>query len=306
METLITPTQFCAKYPQYKMTTVRGWIRRGLVKGSKQKDRRVLCKERELYECAANIELNSIRKIFDVFEQKIIEIPRYQITNTALSIGSRYETLSCLLAGKCKHIFYRYVRLEDRYKNFVLVETESGQEYECVRPNSLILQLRIPQESRWGCAISDLRAGRRHIATIGDKSYQLKGETKFNPTRRMKCRNSKLEAFFSQRDLESRMKRALRARIHHALFKSKTKKTNRTLELIGCSIGFLKSYLADKFIGDMSWENYGYRGWHIDHIIPCSAFDLTKEEEQKKCFHYTNLQPLWAEDNMAKHDKLDF
>jgi len=54
----------------------------------------------------------------------------------------------------------------------------------------------------------------------------------------------------------------------------------------------------------MSWDNHGFKGWHIDHIIPCSAFDLTKVEEQKKCFHYTNLQPLWAKDNLSKGDKL--
>jgi len=61
----------------------------------------------------------------------------------------------------------------------------------------------------------------------------------------------------------------------------------------------------------MSWDNYGtgYNGkgmeqWHIDHIIPCASFDLSKPSEQKKCFHYTNLQPLWAKDNLRKKDKL--
>ena len=56
----------------------------------------------------------------------------------------------------------------------------------------------------------------------------------------------------------------------------------------------------------MSWENYGYYGWHIDHIIPCSKFDLSKLEEQKKCFHFTNLQPLWALDNIKKSNKLNY
>ena len=52
----------------------------------------------------------------------------------------------------------------------------------------------------------------------------------------------------------------------------------------------------------MSWDNQGE--WHIDHIIPCASFDLTNEEEQEKCFHYTNLQPLWAIDNMVKGCKI--
>jgi hypothetical protein len=50
----------------------------------------------------------------------------------------------------------------------------------------------------------------------------------------------------------------------------------------------------------MNWNNYGVKGRHIDHIKPVSKFDLTKEEEIKKCFHYTNLQPLWWDENLKK------
>jgi hypothetical protein len=54
----------------------------------------------------------------------------------------------------------------------------------------------------------------------------------------------------------------------------------------------------------MSWDNYGRKGWHIDHIIPCDLFDLTDYKQQKQCFHYTNTQPLWWDDNLKKHTKL--
>lgn len=75
---------------------------------------------------------------------------------------------------------------------------------------------------------------------------------------------------------------------------------NRTIDFIGCSINDLKIYLESKFKKGMSWDNYGLFGWHIDHIRPCTSFDLSIKEEQHKCFHYTNLQPLWAKENIKK------
>lgn len=81
-------------------------------------------------------------------------------------------------------------------------------------------------------------------------------------------------------------------------------KSQKTLELLGCNIEFFIKYIESKFQTNMSWQNYGKNGWHIDHIQPCAAFDLSKLEEQRKCFHYSNLQPLWAFDNYIKNDKL--
>lgn len=81
---------------------------------------------------------------------------------------------------------------------------------------------------------------------------------------------------------------------------------NRSLhfsELTGCTGQELVAHLEAQFIAGMSWDNYGIDGWHIDHIRPCASFDLTDPEQQRQCFHYTNLQPLWAADNLAKSDK---
>ncbi len=80
-------------------------------------------------------------------------------------------------------------------------------------------------------------------------------------------------------------------------------KSERTMELVGCSIKELKQHLKKQFTLGMDWNNYGIHGWHIDHIKSCCTFDLSKEEEQKKCFHYSNLQPLWAKDNFRKKRK---
>jgi hypothetical protein len=82
------------------------------------------------------------------------------------------------------------------------------------------------------------------------------------------------------------------------------RKTKTTESLIGCSFSFVKKHLESQFTEGMSWDNYGIHGWHVDHIIPCASFDLSNPEEQHKCFHYTNLQPLWAQDNLRKADNL--
>lgn len=78
-------------------------------------------------------------------------------------------------------------------------------------------------------------------------------------------------------------------------------KSVSVLKLIDCSIEQLKQHLESKFTYGMSWKNYGK--WHVDHIRPCASYDLSKVSEQHKCFHYTNLQPLWAKDNLSKNDK---
>lgn len=93
----------------------------------------------------------------------------------------------------------------------------------------------------------------------------------------------------------------LRKRLCDAV--TKKHKNEKTLELLGCSIEQLKIYLESKFTEGMSWNNHGVYGWHIDHIKPCAKFDLTDLEQQKECFHYSNLQPLWAEENLKKGAK---
>lgn len=77
-----------------------------------------------------------------------------------------------------------------------------------------------------------------------------------------------------------------------------------TLDIIGCDKSQFLSHMESRFTHGMSWDNYGLSGWHIDHIVPCSSFDLSNREELLKCFHYTNLQPLWAKDNLMKADSV--
>ena len=80
-------------------------------------------------------------------------------------------------------------------------------------------------------------------------------------------------------------------------------KSAPTKALIGCSADELKTHLESRFTEGMTLDNYGE--WHVDHIKPCASFDLSAPHEQVLCFHYSNLQPLWAKDNMSKGASYD-
>lgn len=125
-----------------------------------------------------------------------------------------------------------------------------------------------------------------------DKQYRSKESYKEN--------RRQYEQNLAKNSLIFRVKNNLRKRIG-SFFKSK-KKSKSTEKLLGCSYQEFIVYLENKFTDGMSWENYGLYGWHIDHIIPLSsASDIISLE---KLCHYTNLQPLWAKDNLSKGDKI--
>jgi hypothetical protein len=105
-------------------------------------------------------------------------------------------------------------------------------------------------------------------------------------------------------DPEYKILQALRTRLYNAVSLKKNIRSEKTKVLLGCSVENLKKHLETQFTNGMTWENFGNDGWHIDHIIPCAFFDLTKPSHQKVCFNYQNLQPLWAKDNLSKRDKI--
>lgn len=99
-------------------------------------------------------------------------------------------------------------------------------------------------------------------------------------------------AFLARCRITSRMHAALRG----------NPKSDRTLNLLGCTPEELRRHIESLFLAGMTWENRHL--WHIDHIRPCASFDLTDPDQQRCCFHFSNLQPLWAKDNLLKRDKL--
>lgn len=143
-----------------------------------------------------------------------------------------------------------------------------------------------------------------------DAQYRKKNKDKiqkYNKKWRQKNRdliNNKKKQYYCRRKLniDYRLLNNLRSRIRAAI--KNGKKCMKTTEILGASIESVRLHLESKFTEGMNWANYGLYGWHIDHIVPCDKFDLSKKSEQKKCFHYTNLQPLWAKENIKKSNKI--
>lgn len=111
----------------------------------------------------------------------------------------------------------------------------------------------------------------------------------------VRYKNTKL-----QNDVGFRILNNCRRRICHAI--NGESKSAKTKELIGCTVDILLKHLENQFTNGMTWNNYGE--WHIDHKKPCSLFNFENEAEQRECFNYKNLQPLWALDNLKKADKV--
>ena len=107
------------------------------------------------------------------------------------------------------------------------------------------------------------------------------------------------------RDTAYKVMCRLSSRIRDALRRKGVVKSSTSLKYLGCSTAHLREHLGSRFTGGMSWSNYGVLGWHVDHIIPCAAFDLAREDHQMICFNYRNLRPLWWRDNVDKCDSVD-
>ena len=126
------------------------------------------------------------------------------------------------------------------------------------------------------------------------KEYHI-GYSLKNKERIQKYRN-RYEMERKKTDPNFKLRITLRQRIQKAL--KGLNKSNRTRELLGCTIDELWTHLESKFTDGMTRENHGK--WHVDHIKACSKFDLTDPKQQQICFHWSNLQPLWALDNIRK------
>lgn len=137
------------------------------------------------------------------------------------------------------------------------------------------------------------------------EAYYAKNKAKQNRRRRAHYRKHRREQIAAgiertlkryHSDPQFKLRVNLASRIYRALRGGA--KAATTMALIGCTPEELRRHLEKQFTPGMTWENYG--AWQVDHIRACARFDLTKPDEQRACFHFTNLQPLWTPDNLRK------
>lgn len=202
------------------------------------------------------------------------------------------ECLKCH-HNKCKSDFY--LRSNGKTAFFACKECVSKirkQNYQKTRDSKLIYAKEYRENNRDTVNIAVLKWHDEH--PNWKKEWKAKNKEHIKEYARKYVKNKKMI------DPLYKLKKTLRSRIGNILYDKV--RYGKSIDLLGCSYEDYMKYLENKFLEGMSWNNHGE--WHIDHILPCDSFDLTKEEEQKKCFHYSNTQPLWAIDNLIKNNRI--
>lgn len=239
--------------------------------------------------------------------------------------------------GQPSHVDSRFILEEHKFILFTIKRVSDGQEFVCLNVKSFekyigemthnekvifgniktehihIGTIKGEKYFKVGVEIDTIRENqnKRHALGLGyrkksGKKYRQKHSEYLNARKREWAKNNKARIteynrnYANERrkvDINFRFRMNLRNRLRLAI--KENNKSAGLIQLIGCSIAELMTYLENKFTKDMNWDNYGSY-WVVDHILPCASFDLSKPEEQRKCFHYTNLQPLTAEENSSK------
>lgn len=106
----------------------------------------------------------------------------------------------------------------------------------------------------------------------------------------------------AKQDVSLAIRLKLRSRFRQAV--KEGYRSGKIIDMLGCSIQEFRAHIESKFQEGMTWSNWTQYGWHIDHIMPLSSFDLTDPNEVAKSMHYSNMQPLWWHENLSKGSKI--
>jgi hypothetical protein len=203
----------------------------------------------------------------------------------------------------CKKAYTKEYNLKNREKNTEYRKTYVEKNKEVIRekakdytrkPQSVETRKAYKEKNKEKIRIARAEYNSRPEVIERNKLYKKEYAEKHKKEKvvRTKADKAAYKKYKRATDINYRLKHNLRNRLNDAI-KRKYTKSESTLKLLGCNVVSLRTHLESKFLPTMSWNNYGTL-WHIDHILPCASFDLSDAEQQKKCFHYSNLQPLFA------------
>lgn len=214
------------------------------------------------------------------------------------SQGVKSTCKSCYEKTKKKYYHDNLDKNRERQRNFASSEIQRNKRRQYRKQNAdKIRQYKKQYEATNKQILNEKRK------MYKQKMYREKGSPWKDEKYRLYMREYQKRK--TREDPLFRLRRNLRARLRDAFKFSDANKKSNSFDLIGCTIEHLKQHLESQFSFGMSWANYGKNGWVIDHSLPLKMFNLVLESEQRKCFHWSNLQPLWMTDNIAKGGQFD-
>jgi hypothetical protein len=234
-----------------------------------------------------NKERNQPKKqeYYQLYKEEINTKRRVKIKKDK-NIRKYYKNTPCKIEGCTKYVIYvKHMMCSNHYKKW---HRETNEEhYKKVK-------------TKWN------EENKESIA-LAKKIYREDNKSHIKIKRKIYYEKNKKEIIeyiknFSKTNLNYKISKILRSRLYTAI--KKNYKAGSAVNDLGCSIEEFKFYIESKFQPNMSWDNYGFYGWHIDHIVPLAYFNLSNREEFLKAVHYTNLQPLWAEENWSKNKRV--
>ena len=208
---------------------------------------------------------------------------------------------SCVITGKIKRRLKREIWRD-------IMKTNDLKDVDNIEKTRLYYQKNkdkiIARTKKWAENNKDKVKEYKKLYKLRHREKILKDNREYfkkNKDKKLKYQNNYRNKRYKT-DIGFKLKALLRRRLNNAL--NKNYKSGSAIKDLGCSIPELKEHLEKQFKNGMNWENWGYDGWHIDHIKPLSSFDLSDRKQFLEANHYTNLQPLWREDNLKKSDKI--
>lgn len=218
------------------------------------------------------------------------EIRKHSSPKTFPDWGIKWYSYKDVKNGKTKE---RY----EKNKKKILAQIKEYRER-----NSEVIRER---KKKWNKSLSKEYRRKKHeryVAKIGIDELNRRTRER-RKTEKYRASQRKRERERRATDPSFRLMKNMRRGVASICQRQGTIKNTRTAELIGCSVDEFINHLERNFKRGMSWENYGTY-WHVDHVLPCASFDHADPKQVKQCWHWTNLKPLKAKDNLKKSDKI--